>query len=53
MDISVKKFNQTIVINGQTKASYFNPDLTNYVFKVPKSQDKMIFYIYMDIDYKI
>lgn len=41
------------MINGQTKASYFDPDLNNYVFKAPKSQDKMIFYTYMDIDDKI
>ena len=40
------------MINRQTKASYFDPDLNNYVFKAPKSQDKMMFYIYMNIDDK-
>ena len=35
MDISVKKFNQTIVKDGiLTNASYFDSDLDNYVFKV-------------------
>lgn len=36
-----------------SNASYFDQDLDNYVFRVPKNVDSTEFFIYMNIDDKV
>lgn len=50
IDLSVKKYNQTIVEDGGLlNSSYFDRDVDNLAFTVPENVNYTVFYLYMDL----
>lgn len=50
IDLSVKKYNQTIVEDGGLlNSSYFDRDVDNLAFTVPENVNYTVFYLYMNL----